>query len=128
MKILRIMKILIPIVASTFVVAGCQYNPLATIPARKQETQKITLGSVQSQVKVGVSSADVINALGSPNIVTTNADNTETWVFDKILSETEVASGSFGAVRTQTSKTLLVTIKFNKQNKVEDVKYRQTSY
>lgn len=111
-----------------FLVMGCQYNPLATIPARKQETQKITLGSVQSQVKNGVSSADVINALGSPNIVTTNPDNTETWVYDKILSETEVTSGSFGAVKTQTSKTLLVTIKFNKQNKVEDVKYRQTSY
>lgn len=121
-------KTFLLLITIPFLFMGCQYNPLATIPARKQETQKITLGSVQSQVKNGVSSADVINALGSPNIVTTNSDNTETWVYDKILSETEVTSGSFGAVKTQTSKTLLVTIKFNKQNKVEDVKYRQTSY
>jgi hypothetical protein len=49
-------------------------SPLAIIPARKIEIQKITLGNVQMVVKKGASSTDVIQALSSPNIVTSNKD------------------------------------------------------
>ncbi len=109
--------------------SGCAYQaPLATIPARQIETQKITLGSVQRFVKKGAASGDVINALGSPNIVTTNQDGTETWVYDKIVAEAEMASGQNTAVTTRSTRTMIVTIKFDKNQKVDTVAYRQTSY
>lgn len=109
-------------------VTGCQMAPLATIPGRQVETQKITLGSLQSQVREGVSSADVINALGSPNIITSNPDKTETWVYDKIMTESEVASGYQSAVAVKSTRTFIVTVKFDRQNRVSNVSYRQTSY
>jgi hypothetical protein len=102
--------------------------PLATIPARQVETQKITLGNVQMVVKKGATNSDVIGALSSPNIVTTNNDGTETWVYDKITSEAEYVQGTNSGVAVQSNRTLIVVIKFDKSNRVETVQYRQTSY
>lgn len=122
-------KSFIPISLATVLLTACVGNvPYALLPARQADTQKITLGNVQSQVQPGASSADVIAALGSPNIITSNNDKTETWVYDKVMSETEVARDYYGGVKAKTSRTMIVTIKFNKSKKVEDVQYRQTSY
>ena len=110
------------------ILIACAQTPLAVIPARQIETQKITLGSVQSQVKKGASSADVINALSSPNIVTSNSDGSETWVYDKLSTEVEAAGGSNSGVLVKSTRTMMVVVKFDKNHIVENVQYRQTSY
>lgn len=115
------------VICAFFTLAGCQ-APLATIPARQIETTKITLGNVQSRVKEGVSSAEVIDALGSPNIVTSNPDKSETWVYDKIMVESEAATGWNSAVATRSTRTFLVVVKFGLDKRVQSVTYRQTSY
>lgn len=118
-------------VFAPFVLAGCvttQPSPLATIPARQIETQKITLGALQSRVQVGVSGDEVIQALGSPNIVTTNDDKTETWVYDKVMTETEVARDATSIAAVRSTRTFLVRIKFDRNKRVQDVSYRQMSY
>jgi len=108
---------------------GCtQTVPLAVIPARQIQTQKITLGALQLSIKKGSSSSDVINALSSPNIVTSNKDETETWVYDKMVTEQESATGTNGGVSISSSRTMIVVIKFDKNRLVESVQYRQTSY
>jgi len=115
-------------------VVGCAYQaPLATIPSRQIDTQKISFGSAQqlkSKVDQGASvgGGDVVQALGSPNIVSTNPDGTETWVYDKIITEKEMAAGQNTSVQTQSSRTMMILIKFNKKNAVESIVYRQTSY
>lgn len=111
----------------TLLVSACQ-APLATIPARQIDAEKITLGNLQSKIKVGVSGDKVIEALGSPNIVTSNDDGSETWVYDKISSDSEYSKGWSTGVKTQSSRTMMVVIKFDKQKKVKDVQYRQTTY
>ena len=102
--------------------------PLATIPARQVETQKITLGNVQMVVKKGATNADVIGALGSPNIVTSNKDGTETWVYDKITAEAEYVQGRSSGVAVASTRTMMVVVKYDKSSRVEEVQYRQTSY
>ena len=129
MKLLKIS--LVGIAASTLF--GCAQAPIATIPARQIETQKITLGNVQQVVKKGAPKEDVIAALSSPNIVTSNPDGTETWVYDKVSTEAEVvANSSFfrgdSAVAVKSTRTMIVVIRFDKTNKVDTVTYRQTSY
>ena len=47
---------------------------------------KLTLGAAQKSVKIGTSQTDVALALGSPNIVTTDSDGKETWIYDKVAS------------------------------------------
>jgi hypothetical protein len=107
--------------------AGCQ-SPLAVIPARQQQVERITLGSVQNYLKKGEPSGVVIQHLGTPNIVTSNTDGTESWVYDKISTEIEYASGLSSGVATKSSRTMIVVVKFDNFKRVEDVKYRQTSY
>lgn len=123
----RFSLILVFIIAS--MLSGCAVAPLATIPARQIETQKITLGNAQSRLKVGMSSAEVVEIMGSPNIVTQRDDKTEVWVYDKVFTESEQIGGARNsAVVTTASKTFLLTVKFDKSSKVEDISYRQTSY
>jgi len=106
--------------------------PLAVIPARKIEVQKITLGNVQMVLKKGASGDEVIQALSSPNIVTSNKDGGETWIYDKIVTEVESAAegnkDSSRAVKVTSTRTMIVVIKFDQDRKVDTVQYRQTSY
>ena len=118
---------------AVLILSGCQaplpvQAPLAVIPARQQETQKITLGGVQRSLVKGASATDVIELMGSPNIVTSNHDGSETWVYDKVAKEVEYAGGYASGVAVSSTRTMMVVVKFNTTKTVEDVKYRQTSY
>ena len=126
--------LILALTAALFGCASQTQTPL--LQSRQIETEKITLGAVQGQLHEGSSSADVIAALGSPNIIATNPDKTETWVYDKTFTETEISasgislpfSGSVSGARAKSSRSLIVSIKFNKQKTVESIQYRQTSY
>ena len=57
---------------------------------------RVSVGTVQRQIRVGMSGAEVARVLGSPNIVTTDDQRREVWVYDKI-STTNVYSTSAGS-------------------------------
>ncbi len=130
------MRTIIAVIIPFFLFGCATQTATPLLDARQAETQKITLGAVQSQLHEGSSSAEVITALGAPNIVATNPDKTETWVYDKTFTETEIRasginlpfSGSVTGAKAKSSRSLIVTIKFNKQKTVESMQYRQTSY
>ena len=120
--------------------SGCQDQtaPLVSIPSRAVDQQKITLGSAQT-LRVGMSGADVVNALSSPNIVTSNSDGGETWVYDRKYNEFEIVSvsnnewilrprTSSSAVQVSSQKTLIVVISFDRKRLVKEVLYRMTSF
>lgn len=56
-----------------------------TLPSTKD--REMTVGIVQKEIRVGMSGADVVTALGSPNIVTKDSEGKEVWVYDKIATE-----------------------------------------
>jgi outer membrane protein assembly factor BamE (lipoprotein component of BamABCDE complex) len=58
--------------------------------------REFTLGLVQKEIRVGMMQTDVVSALGSPNIVTRDADGREAWVYDKIATEASYARSSVG--------------------------------
>ena len=60
------------------------------------QEKKMTLGVVQSSIKEGIPQSEVAIALGSPNIVTTDADGTEVWIYDKISTETSHSESERG--------------------------------
>lgn len=130
------MKTLLILAVSSLLWGCAAQTQTPLLQSRQVETEKITLGSVQSRLHEGSSSAEVIAALGTPNIVATNPDKTETWVYDKTFTETEISasgitlpfSGSASGARAKSSRSLIVSIKFNKQKTVESIQYRQTSY
>jgi outer membrane protein assembly factor BamE (lipoprotein component of BamABCDE complex) len=120
--------------------AGC------TTAAKHQEQlgsaaeRQMTLGTVQKEIRAGLTQDEVIAALGSPNIVTRDAQGRETWVYDKIASEASYsnsgvygtilvvgASGAAGA-SSQSERTLTVTIKFGPDQRVDTFSYHSSRF
>jgi len=106
----------------------------------KDDDERLTVGKVQKEIRVGMSGASVAAALGSPNIVTTDEEGREVWIYDKLNSERVVsqsgsgvwllffaASGRAGAARTS-QRTLTVIIKFDKGGKVRNFAYHATRF
>lgn len=102
--------------------------------------REMTVGVVQKEIRKGMSGAEVAEALGSPNIVTRDENERETWVYDKIATEASYSQsqnslflilGGFsnrsGASST-TQRTLTVVIRFGSDMKVESYTYHQSKF
>jgi outer membrane protein assembly factor BamE (lipoprotein component of BamABCDE complex) len=99
-----------------------------------------SLGNVQSSVRQGMPQEQVVAALGSPNIVT-NDNGCETWVYDKIATDSAYSASSgggtllgligahkgAGAYET-TQRTLTVMIKFDPSRRVSSINYHQSKF
>lgn len=103
------------------------------------DAEQLTLGKAQIALKKGMSQSEVVEALGSPNMVTRDKDGIETWVYDK--SSTEALSSSNSAMGTillltikggqsahkTSQRTLTLILKF-KETVLSDFSYRSTSF
>ncbi len=69
--------------------AGRHHEDLASTRERE-----LTLGTVQRSIREGMPQSEVVTALGSPNLVTRDQDGTETWVYDKVSTDSSFQSSS----------------------------------
>ena len=108
------------------------------------QERELTVGTVQKEIKKGMSAAEVAEVLGSPNIVTTDAEGREVWVYDKISTDVTYSESSGGGYATlliagvggsrsagaksKTQRTLTVVIKFDEQKKVRDFAYHTSRF
>lgn len=87
-----------PLSIATLLVAawltGCMTAAQHQLNLGSSQEREMTLGIVQKEIRVGLSQADVAAALGSPNIVTKDSADKETWVYDKIASEASYSASS----------------------------------
>ena len=118
--------------------------------------RKMTVGVVQKEIRKGMPAADVAEVLGSPNIVTTDGEGREVWVYDKISTDVSYSKDSGGATgvlliggasggtaggglgygyynrsagaESRTQRTLTVVIKFDEENKVRDFAYHSSRF
>lgn len=127
---------------------GCSAQHHAADVRAAEETNRVTVGTVQREVRLGMSAAEVAEVLGSPNIVTTDDQRNETWIYDKISTDVTYSRssgtvvglifgnsaagagvGSNSAGSTSTSqRTLTVVIKFDEQNLVRDFSYHSSQF
>jgi outer membrane protein assembly factor BamE (lipoprotein component of BamABCDE complex) len=100
------------------------------------DSKNLTTGVVQREIRKGMSGAEVIEALGSPNIVTTDEEGREVWVYERYARNVRVtengyflifAYGSAQAAKGST-RTLTVVIKFGADKKVRDFAYHATTF
>ena len=87
-----------------------------------------------------MSNADVVDVLGSPNMVTTDDQRRENWVYDRVSTDTAYATSSGGinllvlgvgassGARSTTQRTLTIVIKFDQASRVRDFAYRSSSF
>jgi outer membrane protein assembly factor BamE (lipoprotein component of BamABCDE complex) len=128
-------------VGSLILLSGCQSTGYHLDQVRADQSERaLTVGRVQKEIRVGMTNTEVIEALGSPNMVTTDEERREVWVYDKIATESAQSSnsgginililgvrGSSGAAST-TQRTLTVVIKFDNANKVRDFAYQTSRF
>ena len=124
--------------------------------ARLFQERQMTVGTVQKEIRKGMSGADVVEVLGSPNIVTTDGEGREVWIYDKISTDVTYSkdSGGVGIVllvgasagntvagglghggysrsagaESKTQRTLTVVIKFDEERKVRDFSYHSSRF
>lgn len=119
---------------------------------RDPSGERITVGKVQREIRLGMPSAQVVQVLGSPNIVSTDENRREVWVYDKISTETVystsgvgggigalILGGSVGAglggsgesksgAKATSQRTLTIIIKFNNEGAVRDIAYHSSQF
>ncbi len=113
---------------------------------------RVTVGTVQREIRIGMSGADVLAVLGSPNIVSTDAERDEVWVYDKIATDVAysnsdggvlglifgpIGSGGAAAIgagsrsagaRSTSQRTLTVVINFDANKRVDDFAYHTSRF
>lgn len=105
-----------------------------------ENDEKLTVAKAQKEIKIGMSSAEVVEVLGSPNMVTTDDQRRETWVYDRISTQVDSSSSSKGvwlliagaggskSSAKSSQRTLTIIVKFDEQSKVRDFAYRTSSF
>lgn len=145
--------------AAISLLAGCQSasQHAADVRAAQDSGDKVTVGTVQREIRIGMSSTQVVEVLGAPNMVTTDEKRRESWVYDKIATDTVYSSssggvnalilggglvggagvlggaggagyGSSAGARSTTQRTLTIIIKYDEASKVRDFSYRSSSF
>ncbi|MBN9399631.1 MAG: hypothetical protein J0I17_05570 ['Candidatus Kapabacteria' thiocyanatum] len=138
MNISRSLAIVATLAVTTLV--GCRTASDHQQDLRSTQERNMTVGIVQREIRKGMSGAEVAEALGSPNIVTKDEKERETWVYDKIATEASYSqsqnnlflilfnsSSQQGAAST-TQRTLTVVIKYDASGKVDSFTYHQSKF
>lgn len=100
------------------------------------DSQQLTVGTVQKEIRKGMTGAEVASVLGSPNIVSTDDEGNEVWIYDKISSSvstsqsygTLILIGGSSAKSNTQQKTLTVIINFDSDKRVSDFKYHTSRF
>lgn len=108
----------------------------------------LTLGAIQRSMKTGMSTAEVVETAGSPNLVTRGRNGRESWVYDRFATETSeqsvhmfgggigvgpvfagAAGGGGSRKKSSTSqRTLMLIVTFSQDGLVESFTYRSSKF
>lgn len=134
------MKTLLPLVAAAALAACSAADQAADVNAALASGDRLSVGTVQREIRQGMSGAEVVAALGSPNMVTSDGQRRETWVYDRISTMSVATQGGVGGslillgaaqssgVRATQQRTLTIIIRFDESGRVRDHSYRSTSF
>ena len=122
------------------VAAGCTSAAQHEQNLGSTAERAMTVGVVQKTIRAGLTQDQVVGALGSPNIVTRDAEGRETWVYDKVASEASysrsqnygtvllLGGGNAAGAASTTQRTLTVAIKFGADQRVESFSYHSSRF
>jgi outer membrane protein assembly factor BamE (lipoprotein component of BamABCDE complex) len=144
-------KLLTTLIACTLA-TGCTTAAQHQRDVSSYDEEQLTVAAVQRNIHTGMSGADVLAALGSPNIVSTADDRNEVWVYDRVgteyvhsesgvglisligASSGSVAGGAApgynqrsGASR-RSQRTLTIIVHFDGDNRVKDFSYHASRF
>ncbi len=135
---------LVMVIGAVALMAGCA---ALTRPDSASE-ERLTVGTAQREIRLGMSGAEVAGSMGSPNIVSTDPERNEVWIYDRISTEYVRADQSAGALligvggsaggavggkaskskTTRTQRTLTVIVWFDAGGMVRDFSYHTSRF
>ena len=129
-------------VALALLIAGCQSaaRHAADVNESQASGDRLSVGKVQREIRIGMSNAEVVDVLGSPNMVTTDDKRRETWVYDRVSTDRAHSSSSGGvnilvlgaggstSASSTSQRTLTILVKFDENSQVRDFAYRSSSF
>jgi hypothetical protein len=139
-------------IAASLLISGCMSAGQHRAEVRDEATDRLTVGTVQREIRVGMPGSEVVQALGAPNVVTTDENRFEVWVYDKVATETvqssssggvsalilggsgDLAGGAVGGVSrgagatSRTQRTLTIVIRMDADGRVRDFSYRASQF
>ena len=111
-----------------------------TAQQAQQREDRLTVGKVQGEIKVGMPASRVAEILGSPNIVSTDERRREVWIYDKVSTDrVDTSSSAYGTLiilggstressSSQRQRTLTIIIKYDEEMRVRDFAYNFTQF
>ncbi len=122
---------------AVLVLSGC-LNPQAVHDSvRGDDKATLSVGVAQRSIKVGMANAGVAEVLGSPNIVSTDEEGREVWIYDRVTSSVRASAangpltlfvGGSAAAVERSQSTLTIIVKFDKLGKVRDLAYHTSKF
>ncbi|MDH3588514.1 MAG: hypothetical protein OEQ74_03850 [Gammaproteobacteria bacterium] len=140
------------VITASVLVAACATAPEHRAAVRDDSADRLTVGTVQKEIYLGMSATEVAEVLGSPNIVSTDPDRNENWIYDRFATDVVYSSSRGGVlglilgggadvgvggigVSTQSAgadsrsqRTLTVVIKFDENQRVRDFAYHTARF
>ena len=144
------------LIAIVALLTGCMSAGQHYQQTHGAQERQMTVGTVQKEIRKGMSGAEVAEVLGSPNIVTTDAEGREVWIYDKISTDVTYSRSSGGGIiglliggvsgdvlaggggggsvnksagaESTTQRTLTVVIKFDENKRVRDFAYHSSRF
>ena len=128
------------IILFIIIITGCAATKHAEDTQKGLKGDRLTVGTVQKEIKNGMSGSDVVQALGSPNIVSTDEQGREVWIYDKISTDrVQSESSGYGGLilfgyrgsagsSSTSQQTLTIIIKFDHDKKVRDFAYHTSRF
>lgn len=131
---------------------GCQTTAFHREQVQNNATDRISVGTVQKEIRIGMSGAEVAQVLGSPNIVSTDEQRREVWIYDKIATDHAYSTSNGGVsalilgfgssaggiggagfnaasgASSTSQRTLTIIIKFDSNGKVRDFAYHTSRF
>ena len=146
------MNKVIALVLVSAIAGGCTTAAQHRAVVQDSSSDRVTVGVVQQEIRIGMSGADVVGAIGSPNIVSTDSDRNEVWVYDKLATDVAYSDsqggvlglifgplggggvGGLGAgsvssgASSSSQRTLTVVINFDADKRVDDFAYHTSRF
>jgi len=147
-KIMQRNLIRVSLLAGAAILLGACSATQHRAEVQDDSIDRVTVGTVQREITVGMPSAHVAAILGAPNIVSTDAERREVWIYDKISTDVSYsrssgvvagllvgADGGGAAVGSKNAgaasssqRTLTIIIKYDDAGLVRDFSYRTSSF
>ena len=146
------MKNLVSLMLAASIASGCTTAAQHRADVQADSSDRMTVGTVQKEIRIGMSGADVLGVIGSPNIVSTDSDRNEVWVYDKLATDVAYSDskggvlglifgplGSAGGLAvggarqssgatSSSQRTLTVIINFDSEKRVDDFAYHTSRF